>query len=151
MRASRRHYTAKGRLLKERINYSGTRELTLRHIAIDFFSISVFLTHCPAVRWCLLFTLVAFKMLLFLFTFCLFIRKILPPFWPSWSEMSNFLQSTFHVWMVVGYLGSSRPSGFVHLGVWWTGFILSEINLMKSTQVFIQRFSVIYFPSFQVK
>lgn len=149
MRASWRQCTAKGRLLKKREKTtSGTQALTLRHIAIDFFSICVFLTHCPAVRCCVLFTLLAFKIFPFLFTFWLFIRMILQPFWPSRSEMSNFLQSMFHVWIVVGYLGSSIPSGFVHLGVWWTGFILSEKS-HEVDSVFVQRLSVIYFPSFK--
>lgn len=70
------------------------------------------------------------------------------PFWPSRSEMSNFQQSMFHVWIVVGYLGSSIPSGFVHLGVWRTGFILSE-KPHEVDSVFIQHLSVIYFPSFK--
>lgn len=73
---------------------------------------------------------------------------ILQPFWPSPSEMSNFLQSTFHVWIVAGYLGSSIPSGFVHVGVWWTGFLLSEKS-HEVDSVFIQRLSVICFPTFK--
>lgn len=147
MCASWRHCTVKGRLLKRK-HYSRTQELTLRHIAIDFFSICVFLTHCPAVRCSVLFTFVALKIFPLLFTFgCLseWFHNLYDLHGEKWITFYKVC-SMFELWCST--LGIAYH---LDLFIWGTNghdlYISEKSHEVDS--VFIQYLTMICFPSFK--